>query len=190
MLSKGHDFPGVTLVGILDIDQGLYSTDFRAPERLAQLVIQVTGRAGRADRPGTVYLQTHLPDHPLLQYLLRSDYPGFATLAMEERRLACLPPYRNLAVLRAESNDREGPIRFLESVREAVGRHIQPPTQVLGPVPAPMERRAGRYRAQLLIVGETRGQLQRFLDCCLPLDGIPGERRVRWSLDVDPVDLT
>jgi len=188
MLSKGHDFPGVTLVGILDIDPGLYSTDFRAPERLAQLVIQVAGRAGRADRPGTVYLQTHLPDHPLIQHLLRADYPGFATLAMEERRLAGLPPFRSLAVLRAEAADREAPTRFLDSVRDAAGPHARPQTQVLGPVPAPMERRAGRYRAQLLIVSETRRQLQHLLDRLLPLDGIPGERRcaghwtwTRWT---------
>lgn len=189
MLSKGHDFPNVTLVVVVDVDQGLYSTDFRAPERLAQQVIQVTGRAGRADRPGTVLLQTHLPDHPLLQLVVRGDYRAFARNSLEERRLAGLPPFRHLAALRAEAHDRDSPMGFLGHVRRRAQPSRTAAVQIWGPVPAPMERRAGRYRAQLLFVAPDRPALQHLLDRTLPLDRVQGASRVRWSLDVDPVDL-
>src|SRR5690606_24122326 len=106
MLAKGHDLPNLTLVAIADIDEGLFSADFRAPERLAQLLVQVAGRAGRARRPGEVWLQTHHPPHPLLQTLLQGGYPAFAGAALQEREAAGSPPFAFLALLRAEANER------------------------------------------------------------------------------------
>ena len=189
MLAKGHDFPGVTLVGVLDADQGLFGADFRSTERMAQLMVQVAGRAGRADKPGEFLIQTHQPHHPLLRELLANGYGAFADVVLDERRLACLPPYSGLALLRAEAPDNVQPSAFL---REAVSRaqSLQRGGVVLlGPVPAPMERRAGRYRAQLLVQAARRTELQTLLRQWLPLvDAIKTGRELRWSLDVDPVE--
>lgn len=188
MLAKGHHFPLVTLVGILDGDSGLFSTDFRAPERMAQLIVQVAGRAGRAERPGEVVIQTHRSDHPLLQSLLHGDYHAFARAALAERRAAALPPFAHLALLRAEAVDEAAPYTFLERAAE-VARAVGEPVNLWGPVPAPMERRAGRHRAQLLLHAERRGPLQKLLAVWAgQLEGIKEGRRVRWSLDVDPVE--
>ncbi len=190
MLAKGHHFPKVTLVGILDADQGLFSADFRATERMAQQVLQVAGRAGRAERPGTVLIQTHQPEHPLLQTLILHGYPAFAEAALAERRDAALPPYSHLALLRAEGPSAEAPRAFLSAayaLAESLGSHG---VMLLGPVPAPMERRAGRFRAQLLLQAESRAALQRLLSPWAPaLEGLKEGRRVRWSLDVDPVEM-
>ncbi len=192
MLAKGHDFPNVTLVGVLDADQGLFSADFRASERMAQLITQVAGRAGRAERPGEVLIQTHQPDHPLLRHLVREGYGSFAAAALEERKLAALPPYAALALLRAEAPGAEAPAAFLETVRELLARRLGKATDIslLGPAPAPMERRAGRYRAHLLLQAKQRAPLQRLLAAALPeLGELKQARRVRWSVDVDPVNL-
>ncbi|HEU5399265.1 MAG TPA: primosomal protein N', partial [Gammaproteobacteria bacterium] len=192
MLAKGHDFPKVTLVGVLDADQGLFSADFRASERMAQLITQVAGRAGRADRPGEVLIQTHQPDHPLLRHLVRDGYGSFAKAALEERKLAGLPPYAALALLRAEAPGEGAPVAFLEAVRELLIRHLgpRPEATLLGPAPAPMERRAGRYRAHLLLQSSQRAPLQRLLAAALPeIGALKQARRVRWSVDVDPVSL-
>ncbi|MBK1720349.1 primosomal protein N' [Thiocystis violacea] len=190
MLAKGHDFPGVTLVGILELDQSLHASDFRAAERTAQLIVQVAGRAGRAERPGRVVLQTRHPEHPLLQSLLRDGYAGFATAALAEREEAELPPYAYLALVRAEAPGEGDALAFL---REALGLGEsigEPRIQLLGPVPAPMERRAGRYRAQLLVQCAERPRLQRFLSrWTLAIRGLPRRGGLRWSLDVDPQDM-
>ncbi len=192
MLAKGHDFPGVTLVGILDLDQSLYAADFRAPERTAQLIVQVAGRAGRADRPGRVLIQTRHPEHPLLQSLLREGYPGFAEAALAERAAARLPPFSHLALLRAEAPIQEVPTEFLRRAR-ALAQGLDasgPAIQLLGPAPAPMERRAGRYRAQLLVECRRRPELQRFLATWVAaLRALPRTSGLRWSLDVDPQDM-
>jgi len=190
MLTKGHDFPGVTLVGIVDVDQGLFGTDFRSAERLAQTFIQVAGRAGRADRPGEVYLQTLFPDHPLLRVLLAQGYGAFATMALAERQQAGWPPWSSLALVRAEATERPVVFSFLEATA-ALARTAAPlGLRVLGPAPAPMERRSGRYRGQLLLQADVRRDLQRFLpDFRAALSALPSQRRVRWSLDVDPSEL-
>ena len=189
MLAKGHDFPNVTLVGILDADQGLFGIDFRASESMAQQIIQVAGRAGRADKPGQVLVQTYHPDHPLLQTLLTQGYPAFAKQAIQERRDIELPPYSSMALLRAEASQRALPMAFLSkaySTAISCGSHG---IELLGPLPAPMERRAGRYRAQLLLQASERKPLQQLLQKLLPaLDKLAESRRVRWSIDVDPVD--
>ncbi|WP_096363655.1 primosomal protein N' [Thiohalobacter thiocyanaticus] len=189
MLAKGHHFPGVTLVGILEADQRLFSSDFRASERLAQLIVQVAGRAGRAERPGTVLIQTHHPDHPLLRRLVTEGYAAFAAAALAERRDTGLPPYASLALLRAEATDREAPREFLEQAHALALQQSGPEIEFWGPVPAPMEKRAGRYRAQLLVQSAARAALHRLLDAWIPvLAESPAARRIRWSVDVDPVD--
>ena len=189
MLAKGHHFPGVTLVAVLDADQGLFSTDFRAGERMAQLIIQVAGRAGRADKPGEVLIQTHHPDHPLLLQLVEKGYPAFAAAALEERRETQLPPWSSMALLRAEASDADHPRAFLDQARALAGGPGAAAVQLWGPVTAPMERRAGRYRAQLLLQADRRQELQQFLADWVPrLDTLGEARRVRWSIDVDPID--
>ena len=189
MLAKGHHFPRVTLVGILDVDAGLFSTDFRASERTAQLIVQVAGRAGRADRPGEVLLQTRQPDHPLLRYLIRDGYSSFAAAALEERKLAGLPPYTHQALWRAEANQAETPLQVLEAIREHVGSRAA--IQMLGPAPAPMQRRAGRHRFQLLWQSSQRKPLHGMIeDTILFLGNLAEAGRVRWSVDIDPIDLS
>ena len=188
MLAKGHDFPGVTLVGLIDIDQGLFSADFRGAERMAQLIVQVAGRAGRGDKPGEVVIQTHHPDHPLLLTLLEGGYRAFAAQALAERRAAGLPPHGYLALFRAEAPNPQAPAAFLDGVRAQLGRPAA--VSVLGPIPAPMEKRAGRFRAQLLLMARERRDLHALLRAVVPrLDGLPEARRVRWSLDVDPQEM-
>jgi primosomal protein N' (replication factor Y) len=156
MLAKGHHFPHVTLVGVINADRGLYSVDFRAPEQLAQLIVQVAGRAGRAAKPGEVLIQTHNPEHPLLTLLIDKGYPGFSDAALRERRAAALPPFARIALLRAEANAVADPSRFLEFVRNTYAASARASgVQLLGPVPAPLERMAGRYRAQLLVDSTT-----------------------------------
>jgi primosomal protein N' (replication factor Y) (superfamily II helicase) len=190
MLAKGHDFPEVTLVGVLNADAGLFSADFRAPERMAQLITQVAGRAGRASRPGEVYIQTHQPQHPLLNQLIRAGYRAFAEAALEERREAGYPPYGHLALLRAESVQPAAAMQFLEEAAALARATLPKALELWGPVPAPMERRAGRVRAQLLLQSDTRKPLHALLREWVPqLDRLPAARRARWSLDVDPQDL-
>jgi primosomal protein N' (replication factor Y) len=187
MVTKGHHFPNVTLVAVLNADQGLFSTDFRAAERLAQTIIQVAGRAGRDARPGEVLIQTEYPEHPLLQSLLTAGYEGFADSGLAERAAAHWPPYGRLAVLRASGATGAAAFDFLEAARAAAGR--PPQVRLLGPVAAPLARRAGRHHAQLLIESPERGPLQRFLKGWIDaLERLPAARRVRWALDVDPLD--
>ena len=189
MLAKGHHFPEVTLVGIVDADQGLYGVDFRSSERMAQLILQVAGRAGRAEKPGTVIIQTHHPDHPLLRVLVSEGYPAFAAAALAERQEALLPPFAYQALLRAEAVDPERATAFLNAAR-ALAEPIADGLELLGPAPAPMERRAGRYRAHLLIQATQRQALHRFLDrWAVLLWTERGDRQVRWSLDIDPMEL-
>lgn len=190
MLAKGHHFPNVTLAGIVDADGGLFSADFRAPERLAQLIVQVAGRAGRGEEPGEVFIQTHHPEHPLLQALLAADYDGFARRALEERRAAGLAPYQSMALLRAEATAREVALAFLEEARDLTVSMGAADVELLGPVPAPMERRAGRSRAQLLLQSTSRTRLHGLLETWLPrVEELKAARRIRWSLDVDPQEM-
>ncbi|RLA04668.1 MAG: primosomal protein N' [Gammaproteobacteria bacterium] len=189
MLAKGHHFPDVTLVGILDADHGLFSTDFRASERMAQLIVQVAGRAGRHERPGEVIIQTCHPDHPLLQLLINQGYPAFAHAALAERKDAQMPPVTRMALLRAEAPSADTAMSFLESVAERINATGIRSVETWGPVPATMERRAGRYRAQLVLQSSQLGELQRLLSNVVrQLETAKEARRVRWSVDVDPAD--
>ena len=188
MVTKGHHFPGVTLVAVVNADQGLFSSDFRAAERLAQTIVQVAGRAGRGTRAGEVLIQTEYPEHPLLQSLIGGGYEAFAAGALAERAAARWPPYSRLALLRASAADASAALDFLRHARDCAG--AQPASRLLGPVPAAMARRAGRYHAQLLVEDPTRAALHEFLRAWLPeVERLPGARRVRWALDVDPADI-
>ena len=190
MLTKGHDFPDVTLVVVLAADQGLFGSDFRASERLAQQIVQVAGRAGRGDRPGEVLIQTAYPEHPLLKCLITEGYEGFAALALEERRAAGWPPYSHLALLRADSPQRAEAFGFLHAAETVVPAARDRKVRVLGPAPAAMARRAGRHRAQLLVESPLRGALQAFLaDWVEELVKLRVPRSLRWSLDVDPAEV-
>jgi primosomal protein N' (replication factor Y) len=188
MLAKGHDLPNLTTVAIVGVDDGLFSVDFRASERLCQLVTQVAGRAGRALKPGTVWLQTHHPDHPLLRCLMRNGYAVAAQILLAERREAELPPYAHMALLRAEAAQQAQVDAFLQ---QAFALAATPHgVTLLGPMPAPMPRRAGRIRGQLLLSASDRGALQTFLAAWLArVRDSAQARRVRWSIDVDPIDL-
>jgi primosomal protein N' (replication factor Y) len=191
MLAKGHDLPGLTLVAVVGIDEGLFSADFRAPEKLAQLLVQVSGRAGRAEHPGEVVLQTHHPEHPLLHTLLTGGYAQFADEELALREQAQFPPFAHMAMFRAEARDMDVANAFLIAVRAQL--EATSPGALLtthGPLPAPMPRRAGFHRAQLVASSNARPALHAALDAALPvIRELPEARKVRWSLDVDPVDL-
>lgn len=190
MLAKGHHFPGVTLVGILDADRGLFGTDFRSLEHMGQLILQVAGRSGREAKRGDVLIQTRNPDNPMLQTLVRDGYAEFAQSAMTERKVAMLPPFAFVALLRAEATDPRAPSVFLERVVRELSNWAGPDLMTLGPAAAPMERLGGRYRAQVLIQAERRARLNACLkDLTSFIDSLPEARRTRWSIDVDPVDL-
>ncbi|MBK1694203.1 primosomal protein N' [Chromatium weissei] len=191
MLAKGHDFPGITLVGILDLDGMFYANDFRATERTAQLIVQVAGRAGRAERAGQVILQTRHPEHPLLQSLLRSGYHGFMTEALREREAAELPPFAHLALLRADATDELIPFEFLrEAKRLAADIPAFAHMLILGPAASPLARRLGRYHAQLLVQCTNRAQLQRFLkQWRIALHKVKINHHLHWSIDVDPQEM-
>jgi len=190
MLAKGHHFPGVTLVGILDADRGLFGTDFRSLEHMGQLILQVAGRSGREAKRGDVLIQTRNPDNPMLQTLVRDGYAEFARSAMGERKVAMLPPFAFVALLRAEATDPNAPAIFLERVVQELSNWTGPELMTLGPAAAPMERLGGRYRAQVLIQAERRARLNACLkDLTGFIDSLPEARRTRWSIDVDPVDL-
>jgi primosomal protein N' (replication factor Y) len=188
-VTKGHDFPNVTLVVVLNADQGLFSTDFRAPERLAQTIVQVAGRAGRGAKPGEVLIQSEFPDHPLLTSLLAQGYDGFAQAALSERSQAAWPPFSRLAALRDSARTAQAALEFLTEARKLAHR---PPrgVRLLGPVPAAMHKRAGRYHAQLLVESAQRSRLHEFLDPWLAqVEALKSARGVRWALDVDPIEL-
>ena len=190
MLAKGHHFPNVTLVAILDVDSGLFSIDFHASEKLAQMIVQVSGRAGRAEKPGKVIMQTRQPEHPLLTTLIRQGYRSFAKTALAERKEAILPPFSYQALLRVQAADVRMPQLFFQAVAALVQEFNTGHTQVLGPVSAPMARRAGLYRYQLLFQNTRRKELHALLDVLMPeIAKLKQAKKVRWSLDVDPVDL-
>lgn len=189
MLAKGHHFPNVTLVVLLDVDSGLFSIDFHAPERLAQLIIQVSGRAGRAEKKGRVIMQTRQPDHPLLNTLIHQGYQAFAQAALDERKQAGLPPYSYQALLRANAHEQQTPLDFLLAVAELIKQHDSE-VFALGPVAAPMSKRAGQFRYQLLLQHTRRKQLHLLLNWLMPeIEKLKQARKIRWSLDVDPIDL-
>lgn len=195
MLAKGHDFPNVTLVGLVDIDQGLFSADYRAAERMAQLVLQVAGRAGRGAKAGEVLIQTHHPDHPLLTSLVQHGYDRFAVKALAEREQACLPPYQYQVLFRAEAHNPDDAMHFLYSLKAGLENTAQQldsgdDVEFWGPVSAPMLKRQGRFRFQLMLQATNRAALHRMLNIMQPhILKSPLARKVRWSIDIDPQEM-
>jgi primosomal protein N' (replication factor Y) len=208
MLAKGHHFPDVTMVVILDADSGLFSADFRGMEKTAQLILQVAGRAGRGDKPGEVWIQTLYADHPQLNLLLEGGYHGLAANLLQERKHIQLPPYSYMALLRTECSDKHLAEHVQNQAREFVQGWLNhywqgklltlnetqadtTPVTLLGPFPAPMERRNGRFRQQLQIMSHERNSLHRVLDPLVNyLENLKGIQKVRWNLDIDPVDMS
>jgi len=190
MLTKGHHFPEVSLVVILEADQGLFASDFRATERLAQTITQVAGRAGRAARVGDVMIQTEFPEHPLLTRLITEGYEGFAASALAERRDAGWPPFSRLAMLRAEAKDSAGLDDFLRAAANGGRTYQGVSVKIFGPATALIARRADHFRAHLLIETATRSALRRFLAAWLAtVEALPHPRGLRWSIDVDPLEV-
>ena len=188
MLAKGHDFPNLTLVGVLNPDSALYSSDFRAPEKLFAQLVQVAGRAGRANKPGEVLIQTAFPDHPLFRALSEHNYESLAHALLAERQSAGFPPFMYQVMLRAEGKQKAEVFDFLQQARTAAVA-LGLPVDVYGVVPAAMPRRANHYLAQLLVQGNNRKALQQFLRTWRQLlDTLPAQK-LRWSLDVDPWDF-
>ncbi|MEN9847484.1 MAG: hypothetical protein RL368_224 [Pseudomonadota bacterium] len=188
MLAKGHHFPQVTLVGVLNCDGGLFNVDFRGSEHLAQMLVQVSGRAGREAVAGEVILQTYHPEHALFQHLLQQGYPAFAEIALQERREANLPPYGYLALLRTEAENFEKAVSVLQAAKTEL--NIFSEIELWGPVRAPMEKRAHFYRAQLLLQSVRRDALHQGLRAVMPnLRKLANAQKVRFSLDIDPLDL-
>jgi primosomal protein N' (replication factor Y) len=189
MVAKGHHVPNVTLVGIIDSDYGLFSSDFRASERLGQLILQVAGRAGRAAKPGAVWIQTHHPDHPLIQLLQQGNYQAFAKSLLTERRSAALPPFSSLALFHAEAHRSSEVEDFLKQVK-ALAASVDASVSIRGPVAAIMARRAGRHRMQLLLQAKQKKSLQLFLRKLLvKVDNLPSKLRIHWTVDVDPLEM-
>jgi primosomal protein N' (replication factor Y) (superfamily II helicase) len=187
MLAKGHHFPNVTMVGIVNADSGLLSSDFRACEHVAQLITQVAGRAGRVEKVGEVYIQTYNPNHPLLLSLINRGYSAFAAENLKEREFASLPPFGYLALLRAEAKTKDLALKVLTECKNLVTVLLE--VRLLGPVPSLMYRKGGYYRAQLLIASHDRNHLRHQLKLIINImEKLKSSRQVRWSLDVDPLE--
>jgi primosomal protein N' (replication factor Y) len=189
ILSKGHHFPNVTLVLILDVDGALFSADYRAAEHLAQLITQLAGRAGRAEKPGEMWLQTHDPGHPLLQDLINNGYAHFAQYALLERQQANLPPYTFQALFKAQALSARDAFDFLQQISQLFNatNHVD----CVGPIPALMEKRQGQYRMQLLLQSSQRSILQRAIGQQIKqIETLSLANKIRWSLDIDPQDFS
>lgn len=191
MLAKGHHFSEVNLSVILNADSGLFSSDFRGIERTAQLILQVAGRSGRMEKPGEVILQTYHPEHILLKVLLDQGYKKFAELALKERESAGFPPYQFLTLIRAEANQIEDSMGFLFEIKKLLHHHVKDnKILLLGPIPAVMQKKAGKHRAQLLLQSSQRKWLKNNLNYLIEnLSQLKHKSRVRWSIDVDPVEM-
>jgi primosomal protein N' (replication factor Y) len=190
MLSKGHHFPNVTLVAVLDADGGLFSGDFRGQEHMGQLMTQVAGRAGRGTSPGEVVIQTYNSTHPTLQSLVGEGYVPFAMKLLEERRLGNLPPFSFMVLIRAEAANRTLPEKFLATLCNKI-QNTKKDLTLIGPIPSPMEKRGGLFRFQVIIESSRRSELQQLLTALIPIiDSHPDSRKIRWAVDVDPIDFT
>ncbi len=193
LLAKGHHFPHITLVAIVEADAGLFSPDFRGQEQMVQTILQVAGRAGRAQRAGQVLVQSRHAAHPLLQQLKHGSYDEIAQVLMQERSQADMPPYSHLALIRANAKSPAPALEFLQGLAAEARRHsgrLGIPVDCLGPIPAPMEKRAGRFRIQLLLRSQSRSELHGLLRIlCGGADKMRLPADLRWNLDVDPVEF-
>lgn len=185
MLAKGHHFPNVTLVAMIDVDGGLFSADFRATERLGQLITQVAGRSGRSNKPGEVAIQTHYPDHPLLTLLLKNSYDTFLNTLLEERQEMELPPFSHLAIFRVQANTLKKALDFLQEIKMLFSNKVS----CFGPIPAVLAKIAGKYRAELLIQSTSRATLYHELNRIQEkIPTLESAKTVRWVLEIDPIE--
>lgn len=190
MLAKGHHFPHVTLVVILDMDGALMSTDFRSPERMVQLITQVAGRAGRAQKHGQVLLQSYYPQHPLLVSLMKQTYETLLDQLLVDRKPLQLPPFSYLALWRAEAKQASRAFEAMAVIKKILEKTAKGSITVYDPIPAPMQKKAGFFRVQLLVQASQRPVLQQVLRHCLPQISDNAQlQAVRWSVDVDPMDM-
>ncbi|GAB2198599.1 primosomal protein N' [Sessilibacter sp. MAH4] len=192
MLVKGHHFPNMTLVVVANADSGLLSGDFRGLEKTAQILVQVAGRAGRAQKQGHVLIQTHHPDHPLFHDLFSLGYDHFAQLQLQDRYLTEMPPYTHLAILAAESENSYSAEQFLSNVRQVFQTNLPPSStlQILGPMPATLEKIKNRFRHFIQLKAKSRAELHHTLSASLgQIEKLPGQHKLRWSLDIDPQEL-
>jgi primosomal protein N' (replication factor Y) len=190
MLTKGNHFPAVTLVSVIDADALLFSADFRGEERMAQLLTQVAGRAGRAEHPGRVLLQTHYPDHPALLAMLGTSYADQARTLLQHRHESRMPPAGQLVVLRTDCPNAAYGELFLQQLRERITAHLPLGARLIGPLPSPMQRRAGKYRCQLLLTAPNRGVAHAAARLLVAnAEEIPSRHGLKWSIDIDPQDM-
>ncbi len=190
MLTKGHHFPAVSLVAVIDADALLFSADFRGEERMAQLLTQVAGRAGRAELPGSVLLQTHYPDHPALLAMLSTSYAEQARELLKRRHENGMPPAGQLVVLRTDCPNAEYGEQFLQNLRERSAPQLPGGARLIGPLPSPMQRRAGKYRCQLLLTAPNRKAAQAAASLLVAnAEAIPSRHGLKWSIDIDPQDV-
>ena len=190
MLTKGHHFPMVSLVAVIDADSMLFSTDFRGEERMAQLLTQVAGRAGRADHPGTVIFQTHYPDHPAVQSMLEGSYARHARQLLTDRKQSGMPPIGQLVMMRTDSRDANTGEKFLRALRAKTERTLPPGTALIGPLPSPMPRRAGKFRNQLILTAPGRQQAQQAAALLVAIaETLRPGGDLRWSIDIDPQEV-
>lgn len=189
MLAKGHHFPNLTLVAMIDIDQGFFNHDFRAAEKIGQLILQVSGRAGRENKPGLVMIQTNVPDYPLLTLLLERGYTPFSEHLLQERQEAGFPPYGHIALFRCQSKNSEKARQFLEKIKQIILSLNDSSLIVLGPAPSPMEKKASFFRMQLLCVAQERNMLARAVHYVRQHKQLMNQR-LRFSIDIDPIDLS
>jgi primosomal protein N' (replication factor Y) len=185
MVTKGHDLPNVTLVGVLNADAALSLPDYQAAERTFQLLVQVAGRSGRGDTPGRVLVQTHSPEHPAIAFALKHDVAGFAERELAERRELHYPPYARLALVRIDANDRALAERVARQLSELARRHGAQ-AEVLGPTPAPLSRLRGRYRFRFVIRAAERAPVRKAAEAVLRAET---DRRVRVAVDIDPLHM-
>ena len=191
MLAKGHDFPNLSMVAIINADHGMFGSDFRSSERFAQTFIQVSGRAGRRREVGEVFLQTYNPKNPLLNTIISQDYNAFFSEAVLDRKIPLWPPYSHLAVLHAKSTQKNSVFNFLNYLEKAGNNINLGKTMLLGPVPSPIEKKAGKHRGQLLLLNTNRKELHQSLDrLCGMIKNTKISSKIKWSLDVDPIDLS
>jgi replication restart DNA helicase PriA len=184
MLAKGHDFPNVTLVAVVNADGGLFSVDFRAPEQMIQTLLQVSGRAGRGEKPGKVLIQTCHSDHPLLKSLCQANYAILADQLLAERQTGAFPPFRAMAILRAEADTMQASLQLLDTIKPMTAVSS---IETWGPLPAVIARKADRHRAQLILVSDSRRRLSHLLShICQHLDQSKLPASTKWIVDVDP----
>ena len=191
MIAKGHDYPAITLSVVLDADQALFSASYRASERLTQTLLQVCGRSGRGDRAGEAIVQTRFPEHPLMQALSHRPYREVADDLLQERKLLGFPPYARAVIFRSDAQELEHALSKLETIKALLQQ--SPGFQQLfsiGPIPALMTRRIGRYRAQFSLLATDHRLLRAVLAAAMPaIQEIPSTPRASWTIDIDAYDL-